>query len=155
MRLQKIVLKNDTRSAKQMCRFYCCLLNTTANAIIKATFMIVILTNPKNSSLIIVNKTVSIISTTPINQSHNLGRGYVKRWQHTHLLIPIFYAIYYTIFFYKIQANKSNFFDSSSCSASNNENRTVILYRTRNFNFIKQISTNRKKEIISLFFYRC
>ena len=44
--------------------FYCCVLNIMQIAIIKATFMIVTLTNPKNSSLIILNNVNSTISTT-------------------------------------------------------------------------------------------
>ena len=47
-----------------MVYFYCCLLNIIANAIIKATFMIVTTTIPKNSSFIVLNNAISTISTT-------------------------------------------------------------------------------------------
>ena len=59
MRSHKVVAKglsiNHSLSQSRMVYFYCCLLNNIANAIVKATFMIVTPTSPKNSSLITIN----------------------------------------------------------------------------------------------------
>lgn len=53
---------------KQMCRFLCYLLNNTAKAIIKATFMIATTINPQNNRLMIDNNIDSTIDTTSLSQ---------------------------------------------------------------------------------------
>ena len=91
--------------------FYCCLLNNIANAIIKATFMIVTPTNPKNSKLIVnfnIDIDISTISTT--SYVNLITRGYGKGGN-THICFYLIsYVLHYIIFTYKFQANKTNFF---------------------------------------------
>ena len=81
------------------------LLEIITNAIIKAIAMIVTPTNPKNSRYIICNSKVSI---APPRFPTDVTVYYV-RWQHTPLIL-ISYVIYYTIFFYKKQANMVKFY---------------------------------------------
>ena len=68
MKNHKMVAKrrliNHSLAKAEWFIFYCCLLNNIANAIIKATFMIVTPTSPKNSNLVIINNDNSTIDTT-------------------------------------------------------------------------------------------
>ena len=72
----------------------------------KAKFMIVTPTNPKKSSLMIVNNIVSTIAPPPLSISQQIAVVYIKelRWQPT-LLILISYGLHYTTFLDKTQAN--------------------------------------------------
>ena len=74
MRATKVVAeeidKTFTRSKAEWFIFYC-LCSKIQMMINKATFMIVIPTNPKKSRYVILNNADSTILTTPIYQSHN------------------------------------------------------------------------------------
>ena len=97
-------VKKHTELGKlQMCFFIVYLLKIITS-IIKANTIIVSTTKPNKSRYIISNKTASIIAPPPFSQR----MLWIKSGK-PHLLILISYVYQYITFYYKIQANKTNF----------------------------------------------
>ena len=87
--------------------FYC-LCSKYTMKMTKAKFMIVTPTNPKNSSLMIVNNIVSTIAPPPLSISQQIAVEQVcihQRVKVATLLILISYGLHYTTFLDKTQAN--------------------------------------------------